>query len=191
LKECKSLSLTKEELQRTDALSQDLTFLLTPQPWETMTKRLPQSIGKQFTFLRQSKGIAADEMAKQLEIPLRNVRGVGFEYTDTYATPFQTYLSCLRFLGVNFRDVFENILKSYDENDLQLNEDAFSSEDEIKLLIEKAVQAARLCGKIPTRRNICQTLQLTGEELFRYPWVKTLLLQMVADAQSDYRQRTK
>jgi hypothetical protein len=70
-------------------------------------------IGQQSAFLRQSKGVTIDEMARQLVIPSRNVLGVEFEYTYTYATPFQSYLKFVRYLGVSFRDIFEATQKQH------------------------------------------------------------------------------
>ncbi len=188
LRACSVLSLSEEELQQANALSQDLVFLLTSQLWETKTHRIAQDIGQHLALLRQAKGRNVDEMAHHLVMPSRKVLGVEFEYTYTYNTTFQDYLKYIRSLDVSFRDVFESVQKKIDENGPVLDREVPLPENRIIEIMEKEVQMMRHKGEMVTRRTIRQRAQLTDEELTRYPSIKARLQQMLAATYAEYQQ---
>jgi transcriptional regulator with XRE-family HTH domain len=133
---CRIQPLIEAE-EDTLSYSQDLLFLLSPQPWETMTSTLAQHVGEQFALLRQSKELTVQEMAERAGLSPRKIKGVEFDIIDTYTTPFQSYLQCAKYLGASLHNIFDAVLERRRFHGLPQTDQIQRAEQRQQVILEK------------------------------------------------------
>ncbi len=185
---CRIQPLIEAE-EDTLSYSQDLLFLLSPQPWESMTSTLAQHVGEQFALLRQSKELTVQEMAERAGLPPRKIKGVEFDIIDTYTTPFQSYLQCAKYLGVSLHNIFDAVLERRRFHGLPQTDQIQRSENESITKMQKAIKILIECKMPITKNAVCRIAQLSNAELLQSPSLGIQLQQLVPVGCAEQRQQ--
>jgi len=186
----KSRPLRPKEQEEILSFSQDLIFLLSPLPLETMTIPLEYHIGKQFTSLRQAKGLSVQEVAKQSMLPSHKIVSVEFTFPDTYTISFECYVQCAKILGSGFRSIFEEALVQWRRKEISQTSEIQVSEDEAIDRVQKAVGVLVTRRKRLTKRAVFKLAQLLHAPVIPSPTLLQHLEHILYNGRAEQRRKT-
>ena len=184
---CRIQPLLEAE-EETHSSSHNLQFLLSPQPWETLTSTLAQHIGEQFALLRQYKKLTVQEMAERAGLPPQNIKGVEFDIVYTYTTPFQSYLQYAKSLGVSLHNVFV-IVANIDWSRFNSLPQTGQIQNEITARMQEAIKILRDRNEPITKKAICSIAQLSNTTASQLPSMGIELQHLVSAARAEQRQQ--
>jgi transcriptional regulator with XRE-family HTH domain len=184
---CRIQPLLEAEEERYSS-SQELQFLLSPQPWEALTGNLAQHIGERFALLRQKEELTIREMAERAVFSPENIKGVEFDIVDTYTTPFQSYLQYSKSLGVSLRHIF-NTIANKDCISLPQAGQIQNPENESIAKMQEAIKILRDRDEPITEKAIRRIAQLSNETVSQRPSLGIELQQLALAARAEQRQQ--
>jgi transcriptional regulator with XRE-family HTH domain len=166
LRDCETGSVNHGERSLLRMVSDDLTFLLTPQPWEAVSVPI-QTFGPTLAQTRRNRGWTQQAFALHLGMSSDALQAVEGRQAVGRGETFKHYLDYLAVFGLSFRDGFTQAQD--DETDTEVR------------WIERVRWAASVLereGKSLTQQAICHLLQCKPKTLKPYSGVQTLLREM-------------
>jgi transcriptional regulator with XRE-family HTH domain len=182
---------------RKDTLSlyQDLEFLLTPQPIESMERTIRQDIGQEFTYMRQSKNLTVRQMSRQVGISVDCLITIeNGKSSAARVTSFQWYYKYAGFFEVTIRDLFQRIVQpeAEEKRNQLLKKKRILDEDEIIKRIHEVMRRINESEEQVTLKAISEAIHVSLSRLYKYPRIKTLLEEIEEHIQTTHRdQRIK
>ncbi len=190
LRTCVSSSLSLKVRKGTLSLYQDLEFLLTQQPVESMERTIRQDIGQEFTYMRQSKNLTVRQMSQQVGISTECLITLenGKDRADR-VTSFQWYYKYAGFFGVTIRDLFQRIVQpeAVEKRDQLLKKKWILDEDEIIKRIHEVLRRIIESEEQVTLKAISEAIHVSLRRLYKYPRIKTLLEEIEEQIQTTHR----
>jgi transcriptional regulator with XRE-family HTH domain len=186
---CDALELNQEEHQAVECQDLDLTFLLTPQPWEEQAADIIVLLGAQFARLRRLKRQTAEEIARQLGITINAVEGIERGNVRGRGATFSDYLKFARYLDVTLLELFTWAVSRCRETTEAKSEGfAFPRPLDIRqefegVILQRVEQAARhleVQGNPVTQQAVGNIVGMTPQGLKKYPKVKSFLTERAA-----------
>lgn len=172
LGECQARPLDSADQEEAISFSRDLAFLLSPLCREMPGISLEYLIGKQFTRLREAKGLDVREMAEQMMLPAQQITGVEYTFPGTYTIPFDSYIQYAKILGSNLHSIFAKaIAQWYSEERPEIQ----IPEDEVIAWVQRIVDALITRRRLITKQAVFQLAQLLHAPVIPSP---TLLQQL-------------
>ncbi len=188
LRNCSSVSLTENDFYLSRGYSQDLTFLLSPQPWEADMN--VERIGAYFATLRQNNHLTMKEVAYQTGLSINNVEGIEYGLAKGGGQLFKNYVAYAQFLRISLQEVFETTMLRNSPCRQKKERRSFSeSEEQVIKNVYEAVQQLKCLGKPVTQRAISEIIGISTHRLNTFTKIKSILRQLAVDAQIDRKKR--
>ena len=188
LRLCQAATLTTEEFNSVVADTQELEFLLLPQPWEASANA--KRMGAYFADLRLKRHLTVAQVAGLIGTTRHGVEAVEYGNIGASSSPFERYIRYALFLGVSLQDVFEatmlqnSWLKGPRVRNLPL------SEEEMVERLEQAIQRLNDRGVLVTQRTLSKESGIARNRFVSYPRVRDLLKEAASSVRtSQERQR--
>lgn len=180
LGDCLTHELPDEAYTQVHQLENDLSFMLTPQDWETDQNYL-QSFGTTLVAMRRERGWSQVEMAKHLGITEDALTGLEARFGHGRGETLDDYLRYLGLLGSSFRDVFAYMkqLAHVDEGRLWLER------------VQQTIEHFQSTQQPLTQQAICHYWGCQSKTLRRYPEVRELLEQLPQQRLAQRTQRLR
>lgn len=166
LRDCKTGSVHHGERSLLRRISDDLTFLLTPQPWETASVPI-QTFGPTLAQTRRNRGWTPQGFANHLGMSSEAFQAIEGRRSVGRGETFKHYLDYLAILGLSFRNEFAHA-----------QDDETDTEARWMERVKWAVAALEREGKPLTQQAICHLLQCKPKTLKPYSAVQSLLCDM-------------
>ncbi len=178
LRACHSEALIAEESQSVRDFSEDLEYLLSPQPWEDTFLDKSIRLGQEFLRLRLSRGMKAIQVRHQLRIPDQILTAIERGYSRYKGTNFRRYLEYTAYLKVSIQDLFNSMLQQENEEAIQTR--SFQGrtapcEEEVIEKVDEAMRRLQSLGRAITQRAISELVGVSLTRLRSYPRVRLLL----------------
>ena len=182
------MSLTENDFYLSRGYSQDLTFLLSPQPWEADMN--VERIGAYFATLRQNNHLTMKEVAYQTGLSINNVEGIEYGLAKGGGQLFKNYVAYAQFLRISLQEVFETTMLRNSPCRQKKERRSFSeSEEQVIKNVYEAVQQLKCLGKPVTQRAISEIIGISTHRLNTFTKIKSILRQLAVDAQIDRKKR--
>jgi len=182
------VSLTENDFYLSRGYSQDLTFLLSPQPWEADMN--VERIGAYFATLRQNNHLTMKEVAYQTGLSINNVEGIEYGLAKGGGQLFKNYVAYAQFLRISLQEVFETTMLRNSPCRQKKERRSFSeSEEQVIKNVYEAVQQLKCLGKPVTQRAISEIIGISTHRLNTFTKIKSILRQLAVDAQIDRKKR--
>lgn len=182
LRLCQAPALPGHEWPQVIAHDQDLRFLLAPGPTYPVDPQAAiRFIGLRLAYWRLQQGWLASEVAQQFEFP--DVAIYGMEGRSTGGAIFERYVRYAAYLGVTFRRLFNTTLppEVNEHNWRRWCNTALSREQALVEQVRAAMSALEAAEKPVSQEAIAQYLGKNQAGLRRYPQVKAILEDVVAN----------
>jgi transcriptional regulator with XRE-family HTH domain len=115
LKLCAAASVSDEgELEVASHAQDDIVFLLTPQPWESVSGRVIKRVGQRLSQIRQLKQLTAGKVASQIGITLTVVEGIERGDFQGRGATLQSYFKYAHYLCLSLKEVFSDVIDAPD-----------------------------------------------------------------------------
>lgn len=163
LRDCKTGSVNHGERTLLRRVSDDLIFLLTPQPWETASVPI-QTFGPTLAQTRRNRGWTPQGFANHLGISSEAFQAIEGRRSVGRGETFKHYVDYLAILGLSFRNEFAHA-----------QDDETDTEARWMERVKWAVAALEREGKPLTQQAICNLLQCKPKTLKPYAAVQSLL----------------
>jgi DNA-binding XRE family transcriptional regulator len=193
LRTCVSSSLSKNMRKRTLSLYQDLEFLLTPQPIESIERNLRQDIGLEFTYMRRSNNLTIQQMSQQVGISIDCLVNLeNGKDSEDRVTSFKWYYKYAGFFGVTIRELFQRIVQpeALEKRSQLLKKKRILDEDEIIKSIHEVLRRVNESGERVTLKAISEAIHVSLSRLYKYPRIKTLLEEIEEQIQAAHRNQS-
>ena len=193
LRTCISSPLSKMVRKDAQSLYQNLEFLLTPQPIESMERTILQDIGLEFTYMRQSRNLTLLQMSRQAGISMASLISLEHGHSrKSGVASFQWYYECSGFFGVTMRDLFQRIVQPevVEKRDQRMKKKWILDEEEILGQIHEIMRRIYESGEQVTLTAIKEAVHVSLNRLNRYPRIKTLLEEIEAQVQAMRGEQT-
>ena len=148
------------------------------------------SIGKQFSDVRQTKGLSLQEMAKRMMLPTQSVVNVEFAFPGTYTTSFECYFLCAKTLGISFRSIFEGAFAQWCNKEVANDYERQFSEEEVINRVQKSIDILVNYRKPLTKYNIFKFANLLNAPVVPSPTLLKQLANMINNGRVEQRQKT-
>ena len=175
--------LSAQEQSQSVQMERDLTYLLSPQPWETGDVEASVAVGHLLERLRWQKGLAPADLVHQIGLSAIGIRHLERGKTQGVGVSFQRYLRYAAFIGVSLRQLFRNELDAF----APLPDSQPTREMEMTAILQTAIEQLQANGQPVNRTTIHQTTGISKDAFRRYPEAKT----MMAQAWEQAEQRRK
>lgn len=166
LRNCQTQSVHPKEQSLLQMVSHDLTFLLSPQPWEDASEPI-QSFGPTLSQMRRNRGWSQKALAQHLNVSKDVLQAIEGPKSVGRGETFQHYLDYLALFSFSFRDGFAQVQDSQTDTEARWLE-----------RIKWAVANLESEGKPLTQQAICRLLHCSPRTLKPYPAVQALLLDL-------------
>jgi transcriptional regulator with XRE-family HTH domain len=166
LRDCETGSVNHGERSLLRMVSDDLTFLLTPQPWETASVPI-QTFGPTLAQTRRNLGWKRQAFAHHLGMSAEAFQAIEGRRAVGRGETFKHYLDYLAVFGLSFCDGFA-----------QAQDDETDTEARWIERVRWAVAALEREGKPLTQQAICRLLQCKPKTLKPYSGVQTVLCEL-------------
>jgi len=163
LRDCETGAVNHGERSLLRRVSDDLTFLLTPQPWETVSVPI-QTFGPTLAQTRRNRGWTPQGFANHLGMSSEAFQAIEGRRSVGRGETFKHYLDYLAVLGLSFRNEFT-----------QAQDDETDTEARWMERVKWAVAALEREEKPLTQQAICDLLQCKPKTLKPYSGVQSLL----------------
>ena len=163
LRDCKTGSVHHGERSLLRRISDDLTFLLTPQPWEIASVPI-QTFGPTLAQTRRNRGWKRQTFAHHLGMSAEAFQAIEGCQSVGRGETFKHYLDYLAILGLSFRTEFTRAQDDETDTEVRWME-----------RVKWAVAVLEREGKPLTQQAICDLLQCKPKTLKPYAAVQSLL----------------
>ncbi len=169
--------LPSEVQSDVQALSLELEFLLLPQPWESGTSLPAVAAGTAFERARRRTQQSANEVAAQMGMLRSGVRAIERGGVGLAGATFLRYLQYTRYLGVSFRQMFNDGLVHYEPLP-----DTLTYEEELEARLLRAVMHLQSTGEPVNDQTLRVWTGVCLKTLQSYPATQAVLHQLQVDA---------
>lgn len=163
LRDCETGSVKHSERSLLQMVSDDLTFLLTAQPWETASVPI-QTLGPTLAQTRRNRGWKRQAFAHHLGMSAEAFQAIEGCQSVGRGETFKHYLDYLAVFSLSFRDGFAQAQDSETDTEARWLE-----------RIRTAVTRLESEEKPRTQQAICSLLHCSPRTLKPYPVVQALL----------------
>jgi transcriptional regulator with XRE-family HTH domain len=163
LRRCSSPELDEPSRQKAQARERDLTYLLTPQPYETSVERLKKRLGEQFAYRRLSRQLKVVKVADDLGYSLARLNNIECP-SPSYKKggKFSAYLDYAAYLDVDLQTLFE----------APPPEETY--EDILAKQVQQVITSLTEAGQWATKDDLVQQTGIDNNAFERYPKLKAL-----------------
>ncbi|GIK40479.1 MAG: hypothetical protein BroJett011_43120 [Chloroflexota bacterium] len=190
LRDCQAAPLPDQDWPMMLEHDQDLRFLLAAHPLPALrAEEAIKSVGLRLAYWRLERGLVAIDLARQVEFPQWAVYGL--EGRMFGGATFERYVQYAAQLGVTLRQVFQTTLPPEIDakNWRAWCRTTLSREQGLLEQVQAAIAALKAADQPVSQSAICQRIGLKPECLRRYPRVKAILAQVVADRKQVQQQQ--
>jgi len=179
--------LSAQEQQQSAQVEQDLTYLLSPQPWETGNVEASISVGRLLERLRWQRGLEPADLAPQIGLTPIGVRLLERGKTSNAGVSFQRYLRYAAYMGVSLQQLFRNKLAAFQP----LPDSRPTRKIALVANLQTATELLQVNGQPVNDATLCQTTGSSKHALRAHPATKARPAQVRERAarQRDARQR--
>ena len=182
--ECQARPLESADQEEAISFSRDLIFLLSPRCREIPGISLEYLIGKQFTRLREAKGLDVREVAEQTMLPAQQITGVEYTFPGTYTIPFDCYVQYAKILGSSLHSIFAKaIAQWYSEErpEIQIPEDGVIDR------VQRAIGVLITRRRLMTKHAVFQLAQLQHASVIPSPTLLQRLEHILFTGRAEQR----
>jgi DNA-binding transcriptional regulator YiaG len=165
--------LSAQEQWQNEQMEQDLTYLLSPQFWETGDVAASVAVGHSLKRLRWQRKLNPADLAHQIGLSSTGVRHLERGKTQGAGVSFQRYLRYAGFMGVSLRQLFRHELDAFEP----LPDSQPTREMEITPILQTAIEQLQANDQPVNRTTIRQTTGISKDVFRRYPETKTMMAQ--------------
>lgn len=173
LRLCQAASLTTEEYNSALTYTQELEFLLSPQPWEASASA--KRTGAYFADLRQQRHLSILEVARLIGTTRHGVESVEYGNNGGSSSPFVRYTKYAQFLQVSMQEIFEaTMLHEVPLKGSRMRNPPPSEEDVIGRL-QQTIRQLKDLGMPVTQRALSKASGIARNRFASYPRLRDLL----------------
>lgn len=165
--------LSAQEQGQNEQMEQDLTYLLSPQPWETGDVAASVAIGHLLEQLRWQKELNPADLGHHIGLSTIGVRNLERGKIGNIGIRFQRYLRYAAFMGVSLRQLFSNDLDAF----APLPDSQLTREMEITAILQTAIEQLQANGQPVNRTTLHQITGVSKDAFRRYPATRRMLAQ--------------
>lgn len=165
--------LSDQEQRLSQQMEKELTYLLSPQPWETGDVAASVAVGHLLERLRWQKGLVPADLVHPIGLSAIGVRHLERGKTQTVGVSFQRYLRYAVFMGVSLQQLFRNELDAF----APLPDRQPTREMEMTPILQTAVEQLQANDQPVNRTTIRQTTGVSKDAFRRYSEAKTMMAQ--------------
>ena len=165
--------LSDQEQRQCRQMEPELTYLLSPQPWETGDVAASVAVGHLLERLRWQKGLAPADLVGQIGLPPPGIRHLERGKVQGVGVSFQRYLRYAAFMGVSLQQLFRNELDAF----APLPDSQPTSEMEMTAILQTAIEQLQADEQPVNRTTILQTTGISKDAFRHYPKAKRMMAQ--------------
>ncbi len=193
LRKCTPAPLTEKEQQDVLMTVPEIEYLLSPQPFETLSSSTPNALGREFALIRQNKHLTLAQVSAKIGISVTGLSALECGYIGSRTVSFPRYLKYAVHLEVTLSEVFNAMVKR-DVKDKQirtLRGKISLDEDEIVAEVQQAVSELKSLEVQITLDAVSKYVHLSLPRLYKYPKVRLLLMQIKDDNYFDRKRQAE
>lgn len=160
--------------QRVQEIADDLSFLLSPQPWEDGPAAL-QAFGPALVNLRREQGWSAEAMAAHLDLSIDALQAVEGRKAVGRGETFADYLRYLAVFDLSFREGFAHAQRL----------ETLDVEQQWVERVQYAIATLKRDEQPLTQQSICRLLQCSPKTLRQFPRVTSILHDLRAERKAQ------
>ncbi len=165
-------AMTAEERKVALRRTQDLVYLLSPQPWEAQADTIVASIGPWLTFLRREWQFLAKNIVRYAATSKYILHTVEHSFEGKRGATFQVYVAYADYLGLSWPEIFDVLFHHYPHHVCDAGR---LREASLLWRVLQTLQTLEDAHQPLTYQTIGQQVGITAANLKLYPAVRALL----------------
>lgn len=176
--------LSAHEQMQCEQIEQDLTYLLSPQSWETGDFHASTTIGHLLEQLRWQKGVEPSDLFQQTGLSSTAIRHLELGKGRRAGVSFQRYLRYATFMGVSLRQLFCNELDAF----APLPDNQPTREMEMTTILQTAIEQLQANQQPINHTTLRQTTGFSKDAFRHYPTTKKMLANIREQAEQQRKE---